>query len=124
MRQRLIDEFVVVGDCHFCSISATKREVEETGQDVMCYLYESIRHIVWYILVLASEYRLLKLQNQTIDGTVMELYYALNAILRLDRYSEFILFKEIDPTTLNSDNPSTYSVNLSWERNYQIAYTN
>ncbi|MFN5983334.1 MAG: hypothetical protein ACK479_07715, partial [Fluviicola sp.] len=49
-----------------------------------------IRH-GYYLGLLATEYRLLKDAGEDVTGTLNELYYALNAINRLDLFAEFDL---------------------------------
>jgi hypothetical protein len=82
-----LKNFVVTGDCFGCSIPAEKR----TGDDIIEWSDAAI-HLGYYIGLLATEHKLLTLYNQSPDRikeTERELYYALEAINRLDLYAEY-----------------------------------
>jgi hypothetical protein len=82
-----LKNFVVTGDCFGCSIPSEKR----TGDDIIEWSDATI-HLGYYIGLLATEHRLLTIYNQPVERikeTERELFYALEAINRLDRYAEF-----------------------------------
>ena len=81
-RQRLTDYFVKVGPKVGESI------VAERLNDQKLHKYkigDGTIDLAWYISVLATEYALLKNNNQNTDNTLQELYYAMLAYERLDR---------------------------------------
>jgi hypothetical protein len=114
MRQRLLDKFIRVGNCHGCSIPATLLKIkapDQNGvnpQDELYFQDESQRHMAWYVAVLATEHRLLTLQSQSTLANEQELYYALEAFNRLDLYGEFLRFNG------ENDNYNLQSANTTW----------
>jgi len=86
-RERL-KNFVVVGDCQGCSLQPTGRG--GAGNSVLSY-NDSGGHMGFYIGMLATEYKLLKDHGQfaQLQKTSMELYYALEALNRLDQTAEY-----------------------------------
>jgi len=119
MRQRLLDKFIRVGNCHGCSIPGTLVKFKEPNSngisiDELFFQDESLRHIGWYLGVLATEHRLLTLQNQGSLANEQELYYALETFNRLDLNAEYLRFKgefNEDGDGINS-NPIS---NLTWD---------
>ncbi len=85
-RERL-KNFVVPGDCFGCSLPAAKR----SGTDFIDWSDATI-HLGYYIGMLATEHKLLTLHNQSpqrIQETEKELFYAIEAINRLDLWAEY-----------------------------------
>jgi hypothetical protein len=85
-RERL-KNFVVPGDCFGCSLPAAKR----SGTDFIDWSDATI-HLGYYIGMLATEHKLLTLYNQSpqrIKETERELFYAIEAINRLDLWAEY-----------------------------------
>lgn len=99
MRQRLNEKFVKVGPDHGESLPAGAYQVVAEGQwnnttDINKKIYwgsETPGRMGYYIGVLATEIKLLRDKGEDYSNTVMELYYALNAIDRLDDYGEIIM---------------------------------
>ena len=111
MRQRLLDKFIRVGNCHGCSIPATLLKIKGSDQngliqqDELYFQDESQRHMAWYVAVLATEHRLLTLQNKSTSENEKELYYALDAFNRLDRFGEYLRYNgELDTYNISSAN--------------------
>ncbi|MEO5644741.1 MAG: hypothetical protein ABIQ40_05355 [Bacteroidia bacterium] len=84
-RYRLIHNFMVVGENPGMSLPA---DIRNTGNGGQIRWGEVPVYLGYYIGVLATEYRLLKNNNQPTDQTLTELYYAIKAALRLDRAGE------------------------------------
>jgi len=84
-RYRLVNNFMVVGEGRGKSLPATIRNEWNGG---ILYWGETPKYLGWYIGVLATEYRLLKNNNQSTDRTLYELYCALLAVDRLDKNAE------------------------------------
>src|SRR5690348_3865900 len=98
MRQRLIEKFLKVGPGHGESLPAENYEIIgdhwNPAADVnkkISWGSETPGRLGWYIGILATELKLLNDKGEDISNTTMELYYALNAINRLDDYGEMIL---------------------------------
>jgi len=90
LRQRLLDRYVKVGDCHGCSLPAT---LYNHKNNALVFHDESVRQLGWYIAVLASENYLLRSSGATpqqLEQNLQELYYAVKAFDRLDKYAEFL----------------------------------
>lgn len=89
---RLVNDFLVKGDCKGCSEPANERDyqtVDATGIHTRTMKWgDQTISLGMYIGVLATEYRLLKNNGQPVDTTVEELYYALKAFNRLDEDAE------------------------------------
>ena len=83
-RDRMVNKFVLVGpDCGMSILSAgrnTKKKTIEWDDATLIMGY--------YIGMLATEYELLRRDNQNTNETIRELYYAINALNRLDRTAE------------------------------------
>ena len=80
-RKRLTDYFVKVGP------NIGESVVAERLNDLELYKYkigDGTIDLGWYISVLATEYALLKQNNQNTNETLQELYYAMRAYERLD----------------------------------------
>ena len=74
MRQRFVDQFVKIGDCHGCSLPVSRITTPDTwGTDRVFFDDESVRILGWYIGVLATENHLLGLNNQTTQSNNEEL---------------------------------------------------
>lgn len=72
----------------------------------------------YYVIVLATEYKLLKNAGENFQPTLNELYYALTAINRLDQKAEYYLSNQNSPLEINGfflrdDVPYTFWQN--WE---------
>lgn len=92
-RHRLINNFMLVGDCQGCSLPAMRRyHLVKTGSqgnidDIILDWWDG-QDPGWYIGILATEYALLKKNNQDTYETRRELFYALEAINRMDQTAE------------------------------------
>ena len=95
-RERL-KNYVVVGDCQGCSIPASGRgwtnnwvPSAQVANGTLSY-DDSGGRMGYYIAMLATEYKLLKDHGQTnqLQNTALELYYALEALNRLDLTAEY-----------------------------------
>ncbi|TAL62360.1 MAG: T9SS type A sorting domain-containing protein [Bacteroidetes bacterium] len=96
-RYRLIRNFVKIGNCQGCSIPADARGFDD---------YSSLHfgdgpELGWYVAMLATEYKLLVDHNQDASETIKELYYALEAINRLDMNAEAYMSNGSQPGSLN-----------------------
>jgi len=76
-RYRLVNQFMVVGGGKGQSLPATVRN--KYGSGILDW-GETPRYMGWYLGVLATEYRLLQNNGQSVERTLTELYYALRAI--------------------------------------------
>jgi hypothetical protein len=107
MRQRFVDQYVKIGDCHGCSLPVSRKTSPDSyGVDKVIFDDESVRILGWYISVLATENQLLRINNQTTETNNEELYYALKTIDRLDKYAEFINYNVVLDNNIS---------NLSWD---------
>ncbi len=82
-RQRLTRYFVKVGDGIGESVVSNVRNRFKRSERALTYSDQTI-DLAWYISILATEYALLEQNNQRVEGTLQELYYALKAFDRLD----------------------------------------
>ncbi len=93
-RWRLINDFLLIGDCHGCSIPASIRleyyKFHVPGHFKNIKWGDASVDLGWYISVLAGEYRILHDNGEPTDSVAKELYYALLALERLDAYSDEI----------------------------------
>jgi hypothetical protein len=95
-RHRLISDFMVPGvvDNFVCSrhygYSIPASEVG--SEDYAISWGDATCDIGDYIAVLATEYRLLKNNNQPVDNTLRELYFAMKAYERVDRTAESLMY--------------------------------
>ncbi len=105
-RWRLINDFMLIGDCHGCSIPASVRlrKPYQAPDSLALNWGDSAVRLGWYISALAGEYRILYDNGESTDSVARELYYALIALERLDAYSDQI--ENGDPVL-----PSSYTVN-------------
>lgn len=106
-RYRLINNFLLVGDCQGCSIPAYRRGLgnnKHAGEEVLDW--GDGQDLGWYIGILATEYGLLIKHNQDASGTKKELFYALEAFNRLDYNAEVYW-----TPPYNAPNPSNGSYN-------------
>lgn len=117
-RDKLVKQFVKVGHCQGCSVPAEKYEIVSIvlpngKQDTIRRLNfgaDATAHLGWYMGVLATEYYLLKKENQSTQNTERELYFALLAFDRLDANAELVAeyrkgIKCQDPSTEFFDLP-------------------
>jgi hypothetical protein len=84
---RLVNDFMVVGDCKGCSEPMNERGSGSYDSKIAKWGDQTIS-LGHYIAVLATEYKLLSDQNQPTDTTIKELYYAIRAFNRLDESAE------------------------------------
>jgi len=84
-RARLINDFMLIGDCQGESLPASIRNFH-SGPTMK--FGDTTIDLGWYIAVLATEFHLLKGNNQDTTGTERELYFALRAFNRLDEFGE------------------------------------
>ncbi|MBK7183785.1 MAG: T9SS type A sorting domain-containing protein [Bacteroidetes bacterium] len=82
---RLLNDFMVKGDCKGCSIPMNERF--ENNSPVGRWGDGTIV-LAEYMSLLATEYELLKRNNQPTDTTIQELFYALKTFNRLDYNAE------------------------------------
>ena len=83
-RNRLTNYFVKPGPKIGESVVAHIRNKNKSSEKGFSVSDQTI-DLAWYIGILATEYRLLVDNNQNVDNTVRELYYAMLAFDRLDR---------------------------------------
>lgn len=93
-RDRLKSDFMVVDNNNGqgTNIPASLRNKKEDAQGVMqTYLEwgDAEAYLGQYVMVLATEYKLLKDNEQDYSETLQELKNALNAFERLDKYAEY-----------------------------------
>ncbi|MCE9539874.1 MAG: hypothetical protein K8R85_11745, partial [Bacteroidetes bacterium] len=106
-RYRLTHYFMVVGDGNGESLPADIRNLYNGGR---LHFGETPVQLGYYLGVLATEYHLLKNNNQNTDRTLTELYYALSAVARLDLASDgvkngYLYRDDVNPNTfLNVNN--------------------
>jgi hypothetical protein len=84
-RERLVDDFMVVGPAAGQSIPAGVRNLWD-GSGL--HFGDSPVYLGYYIGVLSTEYSLLHISQQKTDRSLTELYYALEAVNRLDAAAE------------------------------------
>jgi hypothetical protein len=110
-RYRLTHYFEVLGSKCGMSIPADIRNGTHAESD-NGYIgwYDGGRELGWYLMMLATEYRLLADYGQNTDETVKELYYAIHAAYRLDSIfmDNWIRNYSIDPTFATRLHPSNY----------------
>lgn len=89
-RWRLLKSFMVVGDCDGCSIPANQRHHYSWLNNEIDNLKFGDGTIILgqYISMLATEFKLLTINNQSTLQTRKELFYALKAFNRLDIKAE------------------------------------
>lgn len=95
MRQRLLDKFIRVGDCRGCSLPATLYDYipGDNGHRYLSWHDKTPGQLGWYNAMLANENYLLRLNNASeakMQQNCEELFFALKAIDRLDKYGEFL----------------------------------
>jgi len=84
-RNRLKNDFMIPGEGQGYNLIANERNY---GQQGILYFGDVTINVGWHLAVLASEYRLLKNNNQPVDSTLKEIYLALQAFNRLDETAE------------------------------------
>jgi hypothetical protein len=90
-RYRLVNDFLVIGDCQGCSLPMAQRAAPKVSNNSLIIdarWGDNTINLGHYISVLATEYELLKRAGQPTDPTVRELYYAIQAVNRLDKNAE------------------------------------
>ena len=98
---RLVQDFMVKGDCKGCSLPMTERNYQNESKGQWADATISLGN---YISVLASEYKLLKNNNQPTDTTLQELCLAIKAFNRLDQTAEsYFRCATCPPTPLPGD---------------------
>jgi hypothetical protein len=86
-RERL-KNFVVVGDCPGCSMPAVYRLGNGSSEPNTAHFDDNNQRMAMYIGFLATEYRLLANSGGDLSATKKELFYAIQAINRLDYVAE------------------------------------
>jgi hypothetical protein len=109
-RERLVSDFLVIGPDAGQSIPAGIRNLYNGGA---LHFGDAPVYLGYYLGVLATEYRLLQENGQSTDASLTELYYALEAINRLDVKAEFYWGKpnlngEKNGFLIESDVPSDF----------------
>ncbi len=84
-RYRLVNYYMVVGEGSGMSLPA---DIRNTNNSEEIRWGEAPVYLGYYLGVLATEYRLLKDNNQPTDRTLTELYYAILAAVRIDNVAE------------------------------------
>lgn len=87
LRARLLNRYLIPGDCHGCSLPASWYD---SLNNQLVFEDETTRQLGWYIALLATEYHLLEQRGLPKEPALRELYFALGAINRLDRYAEYL----------------------------------
>lgn len=93
-RNRLLDEWIVVSpnvEQFGVNIPAVDRRVDSLGKPKWVSWSDGNSNFNHWFGILATEYRLLKNNNQDYHETLSMLVYSLIALERLDLYSEYIL---------------------------------
>jgi hypothetical protein len=86
-RYRLVNDFMAVGDCQGCSEPMNQRAWGGTNSKWAKWGDQTVS-LGHYIAVLATEYKLLADQGQSVENTIKELYFAIRAFNRLDQTAE------------------------------------
>ncbi|MCC6768091.1 MAG: T9SS type A sorting domain-containing protein [Bacteroidia bacterium] len=109
LRERLINKYLIVGEGHGCSLPASWYD---STRSQLVYEDETTRQLGWYLALLATEHHLNELHGKDNQATRRELYFAIRAIQRLDRYAEYL---QCSPaSTLSWDEQSKrYNTNTS-----------
>lgn len=90
---RLLNDFMAKGDCQGCSEPMNERDAKDdtdtdpTPSEKAGWGDQTVA-LGHYLMVLATEFKLLNDNGQPTDSTVQELYYALKAFNRLDKTAE------------------------------------
>lgn len=118
-RYRLVNYFMVIGDGPGKSLPAGVRNL--WNGDIL-HWGDVPRYQGWYIGMLATEYRLLKDNQQSVNQTLRELYHALKAIERLDIIAEtqWQLPGSVNGCLLRDDIPEDFVSNYYNELNQGI----
>lgn len=92
-RHRLLNDFMVKGDCQGCSEIINERGYKPPNSTDPLPSYKNkwgdqLFNLGEYISVLATEFKILQDNNQPTDTTIQELYYAIRAFNRLDYNAE------------------------------------
>jgi hypothetical protein len=115
-KQRFLNNFIAVGNGMGESLPMDIRRLEKqnttNGQWVHEFgLSDASLRLGWYIAVLATEYKLLNVQGLDTYQTRKELYYALEAINRLDLNAESYFNLAGTNTPNQAINPSSDDLN-------------
>ncbi|MEA3443907.1 MAG: T9SS type A sorting domain-containing protein [Bacteroidota bacterium] len=102
-RERLKNDFMVVdnNNAQGTNIPAGRRYVDEYNETVLKW-GDAEGYLGMYMMVLATEYKLLKDNQQDYSETLQELKNALHAFERLDKYAEY-WWRDPDIHNLPSD---------------------
>lgn len=119
MRQRLTEKFLKVGPGHGESLPADSYEIlpefwwvsNSNINKRIEWGSETTYYLGYYIGVLATEIKLLRDKGEDYSETTKELYYALQAINRLDDYGEMLIAYQPPGTTWPSCTPCSLLVN-------------
>jgi hypothetical protein len=82
-RFRFKNNFVVIGDCQGCSMPAPERHYGGRNSGLM-YWGDGMENVGDYMIMLVTEYKQLKDNNQPVDKVLEEIYYVLLNIERND----------------------------------------
>lgn len=96
-RERLVNDYLIIGDFHGGSIPAARRiPINNPQVEGPCVATQNILEwgdatisLGWYIGVLATEWKLLSDRGEDVSKTTEELYYALRAFNRIDEEFEY-----------------------------------
>lgn len=109
-RHRLLNDFMVKGDCQGCSEIINEREQKDVSDpspidQKRAKWGDQLFNLGEYISVLATEFKMLQDNNQPTDTTIQELYFAIRAFNRLDYYAEkyLAIAKGLSHTQSDSD---------------------
>ena len=130
-KTRLNTKFVIVGPDAGQSIPTTAHK-SLVSSDSLNYWGDAGISLGWYIGVLATEYEIKRMNNENYTQTVSELFYALNALNRLDTLAEsyyggtaslngFVLRDDVSASMIpatNTLNPLFYNANTCVASNY------
>ncbi len=95
-RNRLLNEWIIISpnvEQFGVNIPAVDRKIDTTGKPTWVSWSDGNCNFNHWLSILATEYRLLKNNNQNYEQTLTMLIYSLLAIERLDLYSEYCLRK-------------------------------
>ncbi len=93
-RERLLNEWIIISpnvEQFGVNIPAVDRRIDASGNPIWVSWSDGNSNFNHWLGILATEYRLLKNNNQNYNPTLEMLVYALMAIERLDLYSEYCL---------------------------------
>jgi hypothetical protein len=88
-RERFKKDFIRVGEGRGKSIAMAGRAYNEQGK-VIIYYGDNVTYHGWYLAALATEFAILKRDSLPTASLLKELYYAIEALNRLDSYAEIM----------------------------------